>query len=74
MRCYHCHRPTKVNALRDLDQEESDILTNYYGLIHLTGPDDMFEQDGWVVICNDCVLEAILQGHHENDGGKDVTG
>lgn len=61
MRCFNCHKLTEENAIHNLFQESLDRVTEYYGLIRLEGPDDMFEEDGTVIICDLCVRTALLQ-------------
>lgn len=62
MRCYECHRDVNENAMSDLDQDEFDIVVGHYGLIHLTGPEDMFTPDGYVIICQQCVNTPLQNG------------
>lgn len=65
MRCYICYKETETNALKDLSEEQFDQVVARYNLIHLEGPEDMFDEDDTVVICRACVLRALVPQHEE---------
>lgn len=60
MRCFNCTREVPNNeTFRQLDNADFDDVVDWFSLIHIDGDDDQFEEDGTVVICNDCVHLAL---------------
>jgi len=44
--------------MSQLPEEKQAFITEDLNLIHCTGPDDMFDENGHVVICMDCYMKA----------------
>lgn len=67
MRCFNCHNTTDRNALDDISEDLQDRVTDEYGLIHLQGPEDMFDENGWVIICQACVDKVPRPATEQNE-------
>jgi hypothetical protein len=66
MRCLICRQPTENNAFIEEPEANQELITTYYGLIALDGPDDCFMPGdpatdslaGLNVICEKCCVAA----------------
>jgi hypothetical protein len=61
MRCYVCEAPVSremhervVAEVNEFDLETDERYTEALGLVHCTGPEDMFDAVGGVVVCWNC--------------------
>jgi len=64
MICYICNAETDDNVLalwmNDDSSETYDAIVEHYMLVRCDGPDEMFDADDNVVLCERCVGRAIL--------------
>ena len=70
MRCYNCkEQVSKKQHTRVQDKfddiiakengdEEVEYIDNYLGMYHCTGDADLFDDDGFAVVCQDCLDKA----------------
>lgn len=58
MHCTMCRTMVETNPMSVLDEATYDLVVSKYTLIHLTGPDDEFDTEGTVVVCEQCIDKA----------------
>lgn len=58
MRCYECNRPVEFNAFADLEDDRFDQVVEHYSLIALRGAEELFDDEGTVVVCEQCIHEV----------------
>lgn len=58
MHCTMCRTEVETNPMSDLDEATYDLVVAEYTLIHLTGPEDEFDAEGAVVVCERCIKQA----------------
>lgn len=60
MECFNCRTHLADNsAFLNLDEVEFEEVVSWFGLIHIDGPDEQFDEDGNVVMCPACISLAL---------------
>ena len=69
MRCYNCKEWVPVSEheivkekFDKINEESQDMLesaNNYLNLTYCMGDEDLFDEDGFVVVCQSCLNEAL---------------
>lgn len=66
MRCYKCKKTVEQEEHEKVDgkfdeftEMELEMVDQYLDLFHCQGDEDLFDKDGFVVICDECLKEAI---------------
>jgi hypothetical protein len=64
MRCYICNTDTgNINPLVDVEEDDYDLVVAHHMLIACDGPDEQFDADDNVVVCGNCIDDAINPHH-----------
>ncbi len=74
MICYHCtvfvdeEEHKRIEKKFDmLSEKELEKVQQRLNLFHCQGEDDMFDEDGFVVICEECFTKAIEEEEKKNE-------